>query len=121
MDILDAPGHTGDTPGTHDDGRAATMMGWYHDGGGGAGWLVMTLAMLAFWVLVVGAVVMLFRDTGRGRTSAPTAPADPWQILDERFARGQIGPEEYRERRAVLAESPQDQTRPTTSTNGEHR
>lgn len=81
------------------------MMGWYHDGAGGAGWLVMTLAMLAFWALVVGAVVLLSRDTARSRTPAQGAPADPWRILDERFALGQIGPDEYRERRAVLAES----------------
>jgi putative membrane protein len=97
------------------------MMGWYHDGGGGGGWLVMTLAMLAFWVLVVGAVVLLFRDTGHGRTATPAAPSDPWRILDERFALGQIGPEEYRERRAVLAESQQGHPRPTTPENGERR
>lgn len=88
------------------------MMGWYHDGSGGAGWLVMTLAMLAFWALVVGAVASLFRDTGRSRTPAGVTP-DPWRILDERFALGQIGPEEYRERRAVLAEW-QHEPRPTT-------
>jgi putative membrane protein len=97
------------------------MMGWYHDGGGGAGWLVMTLAMLAFWVLVVGAVVLLFRDTGRSRTPTRAAPSDPWRILDERFALGQIGPEEYRERRAVLAESQHDGHRPTTPENGARR
>ncbi|HYF74077.1 MAG TPA: hypothetical protein VD864_14700 [Nocardioides sp.] len=100
------------------------MMGWYH-GGGGAGWLVMTLAMLAFWALVIGAVVMLFRDTGRGRAPDTVSPTDPWRILDERFALGQIGPEEYRERRAVLAESQRDRSRPTppetTAENGAHR
>lgn len=84
------------------------MMGWYHDGLGGAGWLIMTLSMLAFWALVLGAVVLLSRDSGHGRTSAPADPPDPWRILDERFAQGEIGPEEYRERRAVLDQSQRD-------------
>lgn len=100
------------------------MTGWYHDGGG-ASWLVMTLAMLAFWALVIGAVVMLFRDAGRGHAPDAVSPADPWRILDERFALGQIGPEEYQERRAVLAESQLARSRPTppetTAENGAPR
>lgn len=96
------------------------MMGWYDGGSDGAGWLVMTLAMLAFWVLLAGAIVLLFRDSGRGHPSATLPPADPWRILDERFALGQIGPEEYRRRRAVLAESQPDRPRPNTPENGDH-
>ena len=80
----------------------------------------MTVVMLAFWGLVVGAVVLVFRDPGRARPPA-AAPTDPWRILDERFALGQIGPEEYRERRAVLAESQQDRPRASTTENGERR
>ena len=34
------------------------VMGSYHDGWGRGGWLVMTLMMLAFWALVIFAVVM---------------------------------------------------------------
>ena len=34
------------------------MMGWYHDGMGWGGWLLMTLAMVAFWALVVFAVTL---------------------------------------------------------------
>ncbi len=97
------------------------MMGWYHGGGSGAAWLVMTLGMVVFWALVVGVLFALFRDTGRGSTPTSTGPADPWRILDERFAQGQIGPEEYRERRAVLAESQHDPTGSTTPEDGEHR
>lgn len=84
------------------------MMGWYHDGPGGAGWLLMILSMLAFWALVIGAVVLVSRGSGSGRTPPPPAAPDPRRILDERFARGEIGPEEYRERRAVLDESQRD-------------
>ena len=59
----------------------------------------MTLAMVAFWALVVFAVVALFRGTA----AAPGGPtgrtgADPMEILDERFARGEIDDDEYHAR-----------------------
>ena len=73
------------------------MMGWYHDGMGWGGWLLMTLAMVAFWALVVFAVVALFRGADP-RTDRRT----PEQILDERFARGEIDEVEYRIRRDAL-------------------
>ncbi len=80
------------------------MMGWYHDGAGWGGWILMTLAMVAFWALVVFAVLALFRGT---RDSAERTPEhrDPIQILDERFARGEIGEDEYHARSSVLRAS----------------
>jgi putative membrane protein len=79
-----------------------TMM-WNY-GMGWAGWLLMSAAMVAFWALVVFAVVALFRGS---RTPPPAAPAprtgyDAEQILDQRFARGEIDTEEYHARRNVL-------------------
>ena len=76
-------------------------MGWYHDGTGWGGWILMALAMVAFWLLVVVAVIAIFRDT-RGSGSSPSAPRNPMQLLDERFARGEIDEEEYRARSSVL-------------------
>lgn len=76
------------------------MMGWYHDGMGWAGWLVMLLGMVAFWGLVVWAVVVLFCDTRSG--DARPAHHDPLDTLDERFARGEIDETEYRARADVL-------------------
>lgn len=73
------------------------MMGWYHDGMGWGGWLLMTLAMVAFWALVVFAVVALFRDT-EPRMDSRT----PEQILDDRFARGEIDQIDYQARRNAL-------------------
>jgi putative membrane protein len=79
----------------------STMMGWYHDGVGWAGWLVMVAGMVAFWGLVVWAVIAIFRST---QTSPPadTAHREPLDILDERFARGEIDESEYQARADVL-------------------
>lgn len=74
------------------------MMGWYHDGAvGWAGWLLMTAVMVAFWAVVVFALVALFRGTASGQSRRT-----PDQILDERFARGEIDEAEYRARLEVL-------------------
>ena len=76
------------------------MMGWYQDGISWGGWLVMLLGMVAFWGLVVWAVVVLFRDTHS--VDARPAHHDPLDTLDERFARGEIDETEYRTRADVL-------------------
>lgn len=86
------------------------MMGWYNtDGVGAGGWIAMILMMVMFWGLVIFAGVMIFRGTttGRGvndRTSLDRAPShrDPVDILDERFARGELDSDEYEMRKAVL-------------------
>jgi len=80
------------------------MMGWYHDGTGWGGWILMAIAMVAFWVLVVFAILAIFRDTQRTPESKPD-PGDPMQILDERFARGEIDEDEYHARGSVLRAS----------------
>ena len=80
------------------------MMGWYHDGAGWGGWLVMTIAMIAFWAMVIVAVVVLFRGSkGSGQDSSPRR--DPMDILEQRFARGEIDEDEYHARSAVLRTS----------------
>lgn len=78
------------------------MMGWYHDGVGWGGWLVMVIGMIAFWGLVVWAVIAIFRSTQPSTASDSTAHRDPLDILDERFARGEIDETEYRVRTDVL-------------------
>ena len=73
-----------------------------HDGGGGW-WLGMMLVMVLFWAAVILGIVWLVRggfDGSRGgRRETPT------EILDRRFAEGEISAEEYRERRQVIANS----------------
>ena len=77
-------------------------MMWWNDGMGWGGWVVMTLTMLAFWSLVVFGVVAMFRGDRENRTTQVPRERDPLQILDERFARGDIEGEEYRARRDEL-------------------
>ena len=75
----------------------------WSNGMGWTGWLVMGVTALAFWGLVVVAVVALFRGT-RGETASGRRGEDhdARQILDQRFARGEINAEEYRARQDVL-------------------
>jgi len=76
--------------------------GW-NNGMGWGGWIVMTLIMVTFWSLLVFGVVALFRGD-RDTRSAPqqSRERDAMQILDERFARGEIDVDEYHARRQVL-------------------
>ncbi len=62
--------------------------------------------MILFWVLIVILIVFAVRGVSRTRTErgAPTRAADSaLQILQERFARGEIDKTEYEERRKILA------------------
>jgi putative membrane protein len=80
------------------------MDGWSHDGVGWGGWIMMALAMVAFWGVVLFVVVALFRGTGNGgRTDRlDRRQQSPLEILDERFARGEIDEDEYYARQATL-------------------
>ena len=83
------------------------MMGWY-SGWGWAGWLTMSLIMLAFWGLLAVGVVALVRVLRREDRDRPAVPAalaveSARAILDGRFARGEIDADEYERRRALLS------------------
>ena len=77
---------------------------WWHDGIGWSGWILMTLTMVAFWSLVVFGLIALFRGYADPRTN-PGVDRDRMQILDERFARGEIDLEEYHARQDALRAS----------------
>jgi len=76
-------------------------MGWYGGHMTGWGYLFMGTGTLVFWALVVAVAVLLLRD---GRRPAARG-SSPDQILAERFARGEIDPEEYRRRLDILHRS----------------
>jgi putative membrane protein len=73
------------------------MMYWYGNGMNGWGYVFMTISMVAFWSLVIFAIVVGIRYLGRTaqQQSAPTARPTPEQLLAERFARGEIDEHEY--------------------------
>ena len=77
------------------------MMWWAHDGWNWWNWVVMSLGMVAFLALVVGAVVALIRRPH----DSDARPNDAGAILDERLARGAIDEVEYRARRDVLRDT----------------
>lgn len=74
----------------------------WNDGMGWTGWLLMSLTAIAFWALVVVALVALFR----GARSDPKQVRDEddaaHRILDQRFARGEIDTDEYHARQVAL-------------------
>ena len=75
-----------------DEGRWGHMSGW----GGGWMWLWGTLMMLSWVVLIAAAVWLVARPFGR-------RPNRAREILDERYARGDLTTDEYRERVDQLA------------------
>jgi putative membrane protein len=95
---------------------------FHHGGMGWGGWVLWILLTVAFWALVIMAVIWLVRVLrGRGpghrfvggapwapQAGPPSAPAMPpaEQILGERFARGEIDENEYRSRLSVLRGGP---------------
>jgi putative membrane protein len=83
------------------------MMDWYDHGSSWGGWIWMMLLMVVFWGLVIVAVVALFRGTRNSGTPNGTAwrEPDPLELLDNRFARGEIDSEEYHSRREALQQA----------------
>ncbi|MCO5985199.1 SHOCT domain-containing protein [Actinoallomurus spadix] len=68
---------------------------WQHADGPGW-WPVIPLAFGLFWLLVIGGGgYLLWRRSAKAPTSAES-------VLAERYARGEIDEEDYRERLAVL-------------------
>lgn len=70
------------------DGWGDHMDGW----GGGWMWLWGTLMMLSWVAIIAAAVWLVARPRGADRSNRAR------EILDERYARGELATEEYRER-----------------------
>jgi putative membrane protein len=77
-------------------------MMWWNNAMSWSGWIVMPLTMVAFWALVIVVVLAIFRGDRDNRPPRATGRRDADQILDERFARGEIDIEEYRDRQDAL-------------------
>lgn len=93
--------------------HAGAEAGWEHHGmmgwGGGMGWFMGPIFMLLVVLAGVALVVLLVRWLGG--SDAPSAPgsgpdsgSSPVRILEERFARGEIDEEEFRQRKRALGQ-----------------
>jgi putative membrane protein len=69
--------------------------------GSGFGWIWMTVMMLVFWGVVIWGIVYFVRSKDE-RGSAGPGRNSAIDVLEERFARGEIDEKEFRERRDIL-------------------
>ena len=78
---------------------------WGYGGSMGLYWLFGLLAVVGISLLVVLMVRLFSGDRSVGpKQGGEVGPSRARQILDERFARGELTAEQYREQRAVLGE-----------------
>ena len=80
------------------------MTGWGGQGYGmwGMGWFGGVM-MVVFWTILIIGIVLVVRHLLSGQDGGASARgADPIEILRERYARGEIGTQEFEERRKVL-------------------
>ncbi len=73
------------------------MYGW-NDGTWGVVWMILSMGVL---VAFVWALIRAFASNGDRRDR----PRNPKDVLAERFANGEIDPEEYHERLRVLEDT----------------
>ncbi|TFC41793.1 SHOCT domain-containing protein [Cryobacterium sp. TMT1-21] len=84
-------------------------MMWGYGGNMGWSWLFGLLLVIGIVLLIVVAVRVFSRGGNRGGDPGATGP-DPRrsrarQILDERYAKGELTAEQYREQAQVLGEN----------------
>lgn len=78
--------------------------GMWHMGDGGLGWGIGMLVMAVFWIALAVALVWITR-TVWDRTAAREGPRPetPREILERRYARGEIDRAEFEEKRRDLS------------------
>lgn len=80
----------------------------WHMGDGWGSWMIFgTLMMAAFWIVVIWAVIALARrplDAPGG--SRPDHEPTPLEILERRYARGELSDDEFERMRARLIREP---------------
>ena len=77
---------------------------WNMHGGWAWAWMVpMMLGMVLFWGAIILGIVWLIRDGVQRRQPASAETA--LTILDRRFAEGGLSPEDYYQRKSVLADA----------------
>ena len=87
-------------------GYGGHPMGWEGPGWGWGHMIFGGFMMIAFWGAIILLVVLLVRWLSGGHAHGSPLPGHktPLQILQERFAKGEIDKEEYEERRQLLSD-----------------
>lgn len=70
------------------------MMWWGYSGMSGWGYALMGVSTVVFWGLLVALIVVAARYASRN-VRVEASSAAPEELLAQRFARGEIGSEEY--------------------------
>lgn len=79
------------------------MMGGFEGFGGGMGFG--GIGMLLFWALVIGGVILIARWFTAGPSSGSASPVrgrTALEVLDERYAKGEIDKDEFDRKRRDL-------------------
>jgi len=83
--------------------QGADGHGWmWNSGWGWGGMMGGGLGMVLFWALIILLIVLAVRGLGSRRDFPSPSEKTPLQILQERYARGEIDKQEYDERRKML-------------------
>ena len=83
---------------------------WWHAASDGTlSWTTMFLPMMLWPFVVIGGIIVLIVMLLRSGRTPPPRRSDGWrqtpfEILSERFARGEIDRREYEERKGLLSE-----------------
>jgi len=86
--------------------QADTWGGGWHDGWGWGHMFFGSFMMLLFWGALIILIVLAVRYMGGGPARAGDGPAQKNRaidILEERYARGEIDKEEFEERKQLLS------------------
>jgi putative membrane protein len=82
------------------------MHGWFYGYGGSWLWWLGPLLMVIFWGLVITGGVLLVRWLATASSSRRGEPEDSaLEILKKRYAKGEIGKEEFEEKKKTLLNS----------------
>jgi putative membrane protein len=73
-----------------------------HWDGDGPGWWIVLVPL--FWLLVIFGIVLVVRGRGGAPPWAGRGRETAIEVLERRFAEGELSLEQYRERRSVLEE-----------------
>lgn len=74
--------------------------GW---GGGLFGWLMMVLVVVLVVALLIGSLRWMFGNAHRPPSASAAPRRTALDILEERYARGEIDREEFEEKRSLLS------------------